>query len=403
MAAENTLLIDLIGQDYNNFDEPVPISNNPTVLQGLVITFLLLSWICVSFRLFVRWRIVESLGLDDAFVLLYLLCGTAGSVAFLMSIEFGTGQHLLLLTLQQVGGYLFTFYLTNSLLHTAAAFIKLSLLFQYLRVFSRGSLPYRLSIAGIVATSLWGLAFAILAFVPCSKVSDFWYSPSDARCWGYGSSEPRQFTGTFIAHAVLNTTLDLYILTIPMHLYLQSQALSKTRYGLMGLLALGAVVTMLSIWRLETIIRYQAGWYPTHDPTWYGPISILLGVLEVNVASTCASIPIFWPIISPYLTLGGIFVTHEIKVQVQDYTDREAIMDNPKDKAPSSYSSDANQYDSTQTINEMELAPVGRRAMTPQFSNGFGVEQADPFNTGKNQTNHVKCESSRRESRWWKI
>lgn len=35
-------------------------------------------------------------------------------------------------------------------------------------------------------------------------------------------------------------------------------------------------------------------------------------VLEINVASICASVPIFWPIFRPYL--GAIFVTREYSV-----------------------------------------------------------------------------------------
>jgi hypothetical protein len=60
-------------------------------------------------------------------------------------------------------------------------------------------------------------------------------------------------------------------------------------------------------------IYYKSGWYPTHDPTWYGPMSILLMVLEINVASICASVPIFWPVLRPYL--GAIFVTREYSVK----------------------------------------------------------------------------------------
>lgn len=36
-------------------------------------------------------------------------------------------------------------------------------------------------------------------------------------------------------------------------------------------------------------------------------------VLEINVASICASVPIFWPVLRPYL--GAIFVTREYSVK----------------------------------------------------------------------------------------
>lgn len=36
-------------------------------------------------------------------------------------------------------------------------------------------------------------------------------------------------------------------------------------------------------------------------------------VLEVNVASICASVPIFWPVLRPFL--GTIFVTREFSIK----------------------------------------------------------------------------------------
>ena len=62
-------------------------------------------------------------------------------------------------------------------------------------------------------------------------------------------------------------------------------------------------------------IYYKTGYYPTRDPTWYGPKSILLIVLEVNIASICASVPIFWPVLAPFL--GNIFVTREFSVKTE--------------------------------------------------------------------------------------
>ncbi len=126
-------------------------------------------------------------------------------------------------------------------MNLATTFIKLSLLFQYLRLFDKGSWPYRSSIVGIVLVSLWGAAFAILAFVPCSKVSDFWYSPPDAHCWGYGSNVPSVFTGTFIVHTTLNMLFDLGILTIPLNLYWRSGVTIRMRLGLLALLLMGAM------------------------------------------------------------------------------------------------------------------------------------------------------------------
>lgn len=72
-------------------------------------------------------------------------------------------------------------------------------------------------------------------------------------------------------------------------------------------------ITMISIWRLATIIAHRAATWPTFDPTWYGPISIELATLEVNFASICASMPVFWPVLTAHI--DKIFVTQEVKIE----------------------------------------------------------------------------------------
>jgi hypothetical protein len=257
-----------------------------------------------------------------------------------IGIDYGAGQHFLLLTVGQVTKYLRLFYVLNINLNLAATFIKLSLLFQFLRIFERGTWPYRASVIGIVAVTLWGSTFFVLSIFPCATISDAWnIFARDARCWAYGSQDPVMFTATLVSHNTINTFFDIYITAIPLQMYFQPDVTLRTRLGLMVLLLMGAVyvfawlfsryfpetnflpsVVTLSVWRVQETVYYKAGWYPTRDPTWYGPKSILLMVLEVNVASICASVPIFWPVLRPIL--GAVFVTREFSVK---YEPRESI------------------------------------------------------------------------------
>ncbi|KAK7926489.1 hypothetical protein PG985_003487 [Apiospora marii] len=315
-------LIDLFGKDsYDNLGEPKPWSNDPDTLKILTILFLTLSWAFVTFRLYIRLRTVRSAGWDDLFVFLYLIAGSVGSISFIVSLDYGAGQHMILLTMGDLKSFLILFYLMNGFFNLGSAFIKLSLLCQYLRIFPRGSWIWRATVAVAAAVLVWGFTFSFMAFFPCSRGPQF--DPLGKKpgtfCWAYGSNDPDTFTTTFNAHTVMNMVFDLIILVLPFQLYMNKTMTNKMRLGLLALLFMGALVNFLSIWRLQTIFEHKAGWFPTHDPTWYGPISILLGVLEINVASICASVPIFWPVVAPYL--GSIFVTHEVSVQVVEYRD----------------------------------------------------------------------------------
>lgn len=69
---------------------------------------------------------------------------------------------------------------------------------------------------------------------------------------------------------------------------------------------------MVSVWRLQSIIENEAGLEPYPDFTWWTPISIILSCLEVDLAITCASMPIFWPVFQK--SFAAIFVSHQIEV-----------------------------------------------------------------------------------------
>lgn len=228
--------------------------------------------------------------------------------------RFGLGQHFLTLTPAQMVGYLQTFYVCNASYCTATAFIKEALLLQYLRVYGRGHIMWRFTFGVVIFTAIWGVAYSFIAWFPCFPVAGFWQG--SGKCYGYGSPNPTQFVGTYESHTAINMVLDFLVLIIPLPLLVREGSTLKQKLRILGLLIMGSLVIMLAIWRLATIIDHQAATWPTHDPTWYGPISIILAVLEVDCAAICASIPIFWPVLEA--RWGTIFITQEIKITRED-------------------------------------------------------------------------------------
>lgn len=71
-------------------------------------------------------------------------------------------------------------------------------------------------------------------------------------------------------------------------------------------------MTVISVLRLVSVIEHRATTYPTFDPTWYVPKIMLLSLLEISLATVCACIPTFWPVVSAGLT--RVFVTKEVTV-----------------------------------------------------------------------------------------
>lgn len=133
-------------------------------------------------------------------------------------------------------------------------------------------------------------------------------------------------------------------------------------------------MNFLSIWRVATIVQHKATTSPTFDPTWYGPISIILASLEVDVATICAAVPVFWPILTS--KFGVIFVTREIKIE---HSHRFSAMDDEYELRSGS-SSGSPSVGSSKETNDRETNDMGppRKA---HYKDKYIIAQVDPLET----------------------
>ncbi|KXH63369.1 hypothetical protein CSAL01_05188 [Colletotrichum salicis] len=165
----------------------------------------------------------------------------------------------------------------------------------------------------IVITALWGVAYSFIAWIPCLPVSAFWdLSSTTETRWAFGSRDPVIFARSFESHVGMNVVLDLIVFAIPIPLFLEAGTRTKSRLGLLGLFTMGVLVNVLGIFRLIGISHSRAGTYPTLDPSWYGCVPIVLAAVEINLATICASLPVFWPTLQS--SIGQIFITKEIEI-----------------------------------------------------------------------------------------
>ncbi|KAH8200488.1 hypothetical protein TruAng_005381 [Truncatella angustata] len=375
-----------------NLNDPEPLANRKETILGCVITFLIVSWICVSLRLYVRFKIVRAPGWDDLFVGLYLITMTAGCISICV------GKHVLLLSVPTIQGFLKAFYVQNATYCSSTAFIKLALLLQYLRVFERGTTIYKITFGLVVFTSLWGFAYSFIAWVPCVPVSTYWDMSSDGKnCYGYGSHYPASFVGTYESHTATNMILDAIILIVPLPLLFKNGATTAARARLIALLSMGCIVLALAAWRLQTIVETQVATYPTRDPTWYGPISILLAALEINAASICASVPIFWPVLSS--GWSGIFVTQEVKITHES----RYIDDEDRDSLTRSGSMHSRNGSESQISIVESGGARGNKDGKKHYRDSFILRQVDPLRLkdDREQPSAIRGDSIGDEPRKW--
>jgi len=139
------------------------------------------------------------------------------------------------------------FYLANAAYVSSTALIKISLLFQYLRLYEPRTALYRLCVILIVIVGLWGSAFSFIAWVPCFPVHLFWdaiLGQTAGTCYGFADTVDRT---TYIMHTASNMLFDILIFAIPMTLPFNNTASFKQRLGISVLLFLGVLYVTQSL------------------------------------------------------------------------------------------------------------------------------------------------------------
>ncbi|KAI0534423.1 hypothetical protein GGR58DRAFT_60736 [Xylaria digitata] len=296
---------------YDNSHETPNNFNYKSTVEGTIIPFFIISWICVYLRIHTRYRL-ECLGWDDLFVLLFRVSGTVGTVFLILLFDNGFGKHFWEIGAANRAGFLKKFYVALLSYTISTTLTKLCLLTQYLRIFHDDLRARKVCWFFIVVSALWGFAFSIIAIVPCAPLSGFWNWEEKSYCYGFASKNSNEIGATYAAHVGTNVILDIVVLAIPIPLYFQTFKQKKQRVGFSIMFILGIGINIVSIWRLYIIIKTRAGTYPVVDPTFYAPQSIVLAALEVDLASIVASIPVFWPMLTQ--NWGDIFVTQEVHV-----------------------------------------------------------------------------------------
>jgi hypothetical protein len=218
-----------------------------------------LSLIAVGFRLHTRFRVVRDPGLDDVFIIAAAVFKLIGLIAFyggsslkiiaaattsltqFPGFHAGIGKHIINI-FDSLETTMKWFYVANASYIMTAVVVKLSLLFQYLRLF-RGGYRRITTIVLLALVTLWGCAFAFMGWVPCFPVSGFWDKQQvpPAKCYGFGYRTLDEAKNTLFAFSGSNMILDLAIFLVPLTEFFKPGLNRKQVLAMTGLFAFGSV------------------------------------------------------------------------------------------------------------------------------------------------------------------
>lgn len=134
--------------------------------------------------------------------------------------------------------------MANATYPASTGFIKLSLLFQYLRVydsFGRRCVFRKATVVSIYLVAIWSFVYAILAWVPTLPVSGYWDFTRPAIRYAFGTQDADVFVATYTSIMATSMLFDLIIMCLAIPLFLSQNAGGESsRWALLALFIVGS-------------------------------------------------------------------------------------------------------------------------------------------------------------------
>ncbi|KAJ5194840.1 uncharacterized protein N7498_008278 [Penicillium cinerascens] len=255
--------------------------------RALVVTASLtsLAAVIVSLRLFARLKLMKATGTEDWLILASLVFSIIYLALVAAQFHFGMGVHSDQLSPRMLQEQLKCLWAAIPMYNASLGLTKLSILFQYLRIFPARS--FRIAcyvVMAIVATySSWAI---VSGYVNCVPVAKFWNHDMPGNCLN--------FEAVWFFNASMNIATDVTLLIMPMPLLAQLQLPRMQKIALMGVFAMGILVVITSVLRLSSL-RIVA---KSTDTSYSNVGAAYWTAAECNVAIICACLPFLRPIIS---------------------------------------------------------------------------------------------------------
>ncbi|KAI9834105.1 MAG: hypothetical protein M1838_005552 [Thelocarpon superellum] len=285
---------------------------------SLVVTAIVLPAMALLFvmmKLYTRFFLIRSPGLDDGFLIVSWVLAVAFSVIVIVDTQHGLGRHVFRMILDQNGegfldGFLLYLWLCSMLYGVCIWTVKMSLLSLYLRLF-QADRPMRLATwALIIFVTLAHAASFLTVIFGCTPVNKFWDIENSG-----GSCVDLLLMGAI--ESGLNVLTDILILFLPVKAVLGLHLPLKQRLAVAGTFLIGGVATAAAFVRMIRLIKTL----DDADVTWYSYEIELWCMVELNVCIAISCVPALKPFamnvarsVSELTKISGLSKSSEIEL-----------------------------------------------------------------------------------------
>ncbi|KAJ8129224.1 hypothetical protein O1611_g4412 [Lasiodiplodia mahajangana] len=262
----------------------VPTGDISNTLVGIAASFGSLAMLLFILRIFDRvWIMKVALGLDDYWLTLGVVFGSVLNFLRYPMAKYGLGKDIWTLSFPDISRTLKLLYVAEVFYFPSEMFTQLSILAFYRRVFAKSSsITQKGSIALMIFAVLFGTANTLAIIFQCTPLPFFWTGWSG------------EVTGSCIninlfswARAAIEIAVDIAILSLPLRDIALLQLSWRKKAQVLFVFALGFVITIVSILRLQSLVRFAKTTNATHDNT---PV-VYWSVLECDVFIIAACLP----------------------------------------------------------------------------------------------------------------
>ncbi|UQC85215.1 CFEM domain-containing protein [Colletotrichum lupini] len=259
-----------------------PVRDHSAEYVRLTWVLLGLTTFVVAARLIYKYFSSAELGLDDMFTLLAYLAVLPSFIINLVGIiPAGLGKDIWTLTPHQIESFGYWFYILEPMYFVQMGIVKMAILCFYMRIFDRAGL----------GKLLWGTAafnavntfvFLMVGIFQCTPIHYYW-----TRWDGEQQGTCININAVPWANAIISILLDLWMLYLPLSRIRTLNLHWWKKLAVTLMFCVGTFVTIVSILRLQSLVRFAS----SLNPTWDQFDIAFWACLEVPTGIICCCLP----------------------------------------------------------------------------------------------------------------
>ncbi|GCB20137.1 hypothetical protein AAWM_03022 [Aspergillus awamori] len=230
----------------------MPLEGRSEALVAVPVVVMVISLVTVSFRCFVRWRILKAFGWDDTLMVLAMALDIVLTACAIAGAKEGVGRHFVdFHSSEDLHHAMLWWWLGQCLYICASGIAKVSIALALLRLSVQ---KYQRMILWTVmgASICISLIFWFLMLLQCHPVSEFWERTGTGKCLSTDI-----LINVAYVYSGICAICDFALGLLPIDLVRQLQINPKTKMALGATLSLGCVASAAVILRIPCLHYYK--------------------------------------------------------------------------------------------------------------------------------------------------